>query len=202
MVNYLQCKEKAKENIQGHLGMLFVCLLICYAAPGIVNVIPVVGQLVSIAISPILMLGTTIIYLNLVRGVAPDIKMLFEPFQKDFINVFLMNFLISVFVCLWSLLLIVPGYIKSLSYSMANYIMAENREIKFMDAIKQSQAMMDGHKMELFKMHLHFIPWTLLAMITCGIAGIYVVPYMSAATANFYLELKGQQAIPEVVVEG
>lgn len=200
MVDYKQCKSKAKEDISGNMGILFLCLLICYAAPGVVNVIPVVGQLASIAVSPLLMLGTAIVYLNLARGVAPDIKMLMESFQKDFINVFLMNFLIGIFIMLWSLLLIVPGIIKGLSYSMANYILAENREIQFMDAIKASQVMMDGHKMELFMMYVHFIPWSLLTMVTFGIAGIYTVPYMNAALANFYLELKAQLPVPEVVV--
>ncbi len=198
-IKYL--KDKAKGQIKPHIGILIICMIICYVAPTAANAIPVIGSIAACVVGPILLLGTAVIYLNLCRGVEPDIKMQFEGFSKDWVNVFLLNLVIGLFTMLWSLLLIIPGYIKNLSYSMATYILAENREMKFMDAIKASQAMMEGHKMELFKLHWSFVWWMLLFFATCGLAGFYVIPYMNAAIANFYLELKEKQPIPEITAE-
>ena len=49
---------------------------------------------------------------------------------------------------------------------------------------------MNGHKMDLFVLELSFIGWTLLSVITFGIASIYIVPYMNATMANFYESIK------------
>lgn len=68
--------------------------------------------------------------------------------------------------------------------------MAENPEIKALDAMKKSEKMMDGHKWDLFVFDLSFILWNLLVMITFGIAVIYVGPYIETSKANYYLKLK------------
>lgn len=58
--------------------------------------------------------------------------------------------LISLFTFLWTLLLIVPGIIKSLSYSQTYYILADAQasgvEMSATEAIKTSQQLMKGHK--------------------------------------------------------
>ena len=51
-------------------------------------------------------------------------------------------------------------------------------------------------------LYLSFIPWLLLTGITCGIAGIYVLPYMNATVTNFYLDIKGQTYTEPVQTEG
>ena len=91
---------------------------------------------------------------------------------------------------MWTLLFIVPGIIKSISYSAAPYIMAENPTISAMDALDESKRIMDGHKMDYFVLTLSFIPWMLLGVLTLGIALIYAVPYMDMTLTNFYLSIK------------
>ncbi len=93
----------------------------------------------------------------------------------------------------WTLLLIVPGIIAALRYSMASYIMAENPGISAGEAIERSKAMMDGHKKELFLLELSFIGWILLSALTLGILSLWVTPYLQATTAVFYRKLAGAQ---------
>lgn len=59
--------------------------------------------------------------------------------------------------------------------------------------------MTNGHKMDLFVLELSFIGWGLLCVITLGIAGIWVMPYMSATYVNAYYSLKPPvvEAAPE-----
>ena len=186
-----ELKAKAKEQIKGNIGILFVMSLIVSVVASIANIIPVIGPIVVISAFTI---ATIIIYLKLAAGINPEIAELFQHFGK-FWAAFKVIFLTGLFTMLWSLLLYIPGIIKGLSYSMSMYILAENPDMPALEAIDRSKKMMDGHKMELFVLMLSFIGWYLLCMVTFGIAAIYVVPYMSATLANFYNNIKGQPVV-------
>lgn len=186
----VQLKTMAKAQIKGNIGILFVITLIVAAIGAIVGAIPVVGSVASaFVITPAFSIATTIIYLKLVSGVKPEIAELFNHFDKFWAS-FKVSFLTGLFVMLWSLLLYIPGIIKSFSYAMAPYIIAENPEIGALEAINRSKAMMEGHKMELFVLSLSFIGWYMLGAVTFGIAFIWIIPYVSATMANFYNSVK------------
>ena len=102
----------------------------------------------------------------------------------------------------WHILFIIPGMIKAISYSQATMIMLENPDMDIMTAIKESQKMMDGHKMEYFVLDLSFILWILLIAVTFGIASLWVTPYMQITMVNYYNALKNpNQSSAKVVLE-
>lgn len=188
-------KSKAKEQIKGNIGILFVMTLIVVAVSFIASTIPFVGSLANtILISPAFSIALVMIYLNLTNGKEIKIGDIFEGFYH-FWGAFKITFLISLFTALWSLLFIIPGIVKSYSYSMAMYIWSENKEMGALEAISKSKEIMDGHKMDLFVLCLSFIGWILLGGITFGIAYIYVIPYMDATLANFYRAINPQTTV-------
>ena len=86
-----------------------------------------------------------------------------------------------LFIFLWSLLLVIPGIVKSYAYFAAPYILSEFPGVKPTDAIKLSMRMTDGYKAELFVLDLSFLGWHLLSGLTLGLLGIlYVNPYYHA----------------------
>ena len=95
-------------------------------------------------------------------------------------------------IFLWTLLLIVPGIIKSYEYYMVPYILAENPEISTKRAFEISKAMTDGHKWDLFVLDLSFILWDLGVVCTCGLLAVYVAPYIRATHAEAYYKLKAE----------
>lgn len=197
-------KSMAKEQIKGNIGVLFLVTLVIAVVAFLVNLIPTVGSIAgSLVVTPAFSIATIVIYLNLTKGIKPEVKELFAHFG-EFWGAFKVTFLTGLFTALWSLLLIVPGIIKSYAYSQAMYILAENPGMGAREALKRSEEMMNGHKMELFVLGLSFIGWILLTCITFGIAGIWVIPYMSATCANFYNSIKPAvvEAVPVVEVEG
>lgn len=117
-----------------------------------------------------------------------EIQDLFTQFDR-FKDGFLQKFLRSLYVFLWSLLFIIPGIIKSYSYSMTPFIMAENPDMTASEAIEASKQLMDGHKSDLFILNLTFIGWDLLAALTLNIGHIALNPYKNAAHAAFYKDL-------------
>lgn len=188
-----QLKAMAKEQIKGNIGILFVITLITALIGGILGAVPGIGSIASFVISPVLSLAMCAIYLNLVNGQKPEIGDLFSKFNQ-LVPALVANLLVALFTALWMLLLIIPGIIKSISYSMTFYILAENPELSGTEAINRSKAMMEGHKMEYFILQLSFIGWILLGAITLGIAYIWVLPYMQATTTNFYNYVKSSDA--------
>lgn len=114
---------------------------------------------------------------------------LFSQFHR-FGQGFAQKFLCGLYIALWSLLLVVPGIVKALSYAMTPYIMAEQPELTAGEAIRKSMVIMDGHKWELFVLHLSFIGWDLLTALTGGLGNLVLNPYKNAAITAFYREIK------------
>ncbi len=192
-MNRVELKSLAKEQIKGKIGILFVIALIIGLISGvagaILSIIPGGGVVASIIITPAFTLSLVRVYLNVVKGGKPEAGDAFSGFD-DFWSAFKVTFLVGLFTYLWSLLFIIPGIIKSFSYSMAPYILAENKGKAALECINESKAMTNGHKMDLFVLGLSFIGWGLLCMVTFGIAFIWVGPYMQATYTNAYLSMK------------
>lgn len=135
--------------------------------------------------------GYQTLFLGAVRGGDATAKDMFEGYNKElFSRVLTTTLLYYVYVLLWSLLLLIPGCIKSYSYAMTPYILKDNPEMKNNAAIEESMRMMDGHKLELFMLDLSFIGWAILSILTCCIGFLWLVPYMNMARVNFYEDLK------------
>jgi len=182
----------ARESLKGNWLQAVLIFIIAMAIIMAISYIPTVGPFAVFIIGGPLALGIYMYYIGLVRGEKPPISSMFNGFSY-FVSSFLLYVLISIFTFLWMLLLIIPGYIAALKYSQAFFIMIDNPNIGAMEAIKQSKQMMEGHKTRLFMLYLSFIGWILLSMVTMGIAMIWVGPYMYAAMAAFYEDLKNRK---------
>lgn len=75
------------------------------------------------------------------------------------LRVFWYQFITTVLTVLWGMLLIVPGIIASYSYRQGLYILLDHPEMSVMECIRASKHMMNGHKMELFRLDLSFFGW-------------------------------------------
>ena len=113
---------------------------------------------------------------------------LFSQFHR-FGDGFLLNLLTSIFIFLWSLLLVIPGIVAAFSYSMAPYILYENPGMRPNDARKASKELMRGNKWRLFCLELSFFGWALLSALTLGIGTFWLRPYEEAAQASFYRQI-------------
>ena len=186
----IRLKSLAKEQIKGSIGTMFLILLAVYvlvfAASWVTSFSGGVGGYI---IGPALSIGIVMIYLNMAKGVKPNFSDVFNGFDL-FSKSLLLQLLTEIFVFLWSLLFIVPGIIKSIAYSAAPYILAENPQKNVREILKESENLMMGHKKDYFILTMSFLPWIFLSALTFGIGLIYVVPYMDMTMTNFYLSIK------------
>ncbi len=157
--------------------------------------------------------GFAIFCLRTVRGMEASYWNIFDAFGM-FLRVLWLSILESIFIFLWSLLFIFPGFIAFYRYRQALYLLLEHPEMSALQCITESKRIMKGHKGELFVMDLSFIGWGILvglvsylgyaladAMAPSVIADIlntvglgilvqfYVMPYMDLTYAGYYVEL-------------
>lgn len=130
-------------------------------------------------------------------GEKPEFSDLFSQFHR-FGTGFAQCFLRNLYTFLWTLLLVVPGIVKSYSYAMTPFILAENPDMSASEAIRRSMALMDDHKAELFYLDLTFIGWNILAAITWNLGYLALNPYKNAARAAFYRQLTTQKGYATV----
>ena len=98
----------------------------------------------------------------------------------------------AVYLCALgvSLLFMIPGIIKTYEYAMIPYIVAEDPDISVKEAFMRTKIMMQGNKLRYFGLIMSFIGWFLLGMLVFVIGVVFVIPYLNAAAAHFYIDAK------------
>ncbi len=187
-----EIRKIARKKLKGNWGTTILAFIIYMLIIIPINLIPIAGVITNLLISGAFTLGFAILFLNLVRSGNVNLGDLFKGFN-NFGKALLAYFLMMLFILLWTLLLIIPGIIAALKYSQTFYILADNPNIRAIDAIRESKRMMNGHKWKLFKLQLSFIGWALLGILTLGIGYLWLVQYMYASYALFYENLKGNK---------
>ena len=192
-------RARAWNALKGKIGNYAVVTIIFSAITAGIAAIPFIGIL-SLFVAGPLTLGITIISLMVAKNQKFQISNMFDGF-KNFLNSFLLMLINQIFIVLWTLLFVIPGIVKTYAYSMSFYIMADNPELDQETCRKRSMEMMEGHKWELFCLHFSFIGWAILSSLTFGIGFVFLIPYVQTATAEFYLNLKGEDSVNVAYVD-
>lgn len=182
---------QARESLKGKWGLavgafVVVMLLSC------VQFIPEVGQLILLVITGPLSVGYATFSIALARGEHAEVAQVVSGFNKFGVSVGA-YILMVIFILLWSLLLIIPGIIAALSYSMTYYIIADEDLTDPLEALRKSKAMMQGNKWKLFCLGLRFFGWMLLCILTLGIGYLWLAPYMTISYVKFYDDIKNSE---------
>lgn len=196
-------KDSALKKLENNWGQYVGITLVYSVLLGVVTAaseINPLGAILNLALIPISW-GLAIIFLKAFRGTKSSLSNLFDGFQ-DFSRVFLTLFLQGLYILLWTLLLVIPGIVKGISYSMTNFVLVDNPDLKYDAAITRSSQLMKGHKMQYFWFALSFIGWYLLAALTLGIGFLWLIPYYHTAKAAFYHELLEEEQKNNVVYLG
>ena len=190
--------NKAATVLKGNWCIAILAVLIHMVITGSLGQFKPWGGIINLLITP-LTSGLMLFFLKLSRNESRDLGSLFAPF-KDYPRMLWGNLRMTIFIILWSVLLIIPGIIAGYRYAMAPYIMAENPDIGIREAVNLSKQMMDGHKGRLFGLRLSFILWDFLALIPLGIGVLWLNPFKNTAEAVFYAERTGR-GVPKAKAE-
>ena len=188
MISNPELRARARQNLGGSIfhNDWLTALAVCFIASAVTSVFPLI-------LAGPMNFGLAVVFLKKARtGGKIDFGDLFTGFDifGETLVLGLMQMLIPF---LWGLIPIV-GVIfavrKSYSFAMAMYIKADNPQYDWRECLDRSTIMMEGHRWELFCLQFSFLGWILLGALACGLGILWVMPYMQAATANFYEALR------------
>ncbi len=197
-----ELKGRAKAGLKQYywygVQMILAEGAIAGGASLVVSIIPLVNfvasPVIALFVVNVLIVG---LYGYFVRSAETEsnagIDTLFGGFKGNYMNVVATMFFKGLFQFLWSLLLCIPGIIKSYEYRMIPYLVAEFPEKGRKEIFAMSKQMMDGNKFDTFLFDLSFIGWYLLGCIPCGLGLLFVAPYYQASMAELYLQLKEER---------
>ena len=191
-------RHAAWNKLSGNWSTVVVAYLIYSLLLGVLSY----TGIGSLLLSGVLAIGMCVITLQISRMGKSGIESIFDGFRKGLGNNIVAGILVQIFTFLWALLFIIPGIVKSYSYAMTYYILADNPDMAPTDAITESRKMMDGNKWRLFCLDLSFIGWYLLSILTLGILALWISPYNMMARAEFYESLKPQPAVEDEAFVG
>ena len=156
---------------------------------GVVIISAIIGLLFGIFLSNPLTVGLCNYFIKNTDS-KPSFKDAFSGFKVKYGRNIGTLLLVCIKTVLWSILFVIPGIIKTYEYAIIPYILADDAEISSKDAFKKAKELMKGNKWRLFKLEFSFIGWFLLCVLTLGIGTFFLIPYIDAANAEFYVELK------------
>lgn len=199
LTNY-EIRKKSRSDLSGKwLHGILMCLLVgMFNGLILLNAdaenlnalaVSIVTMIGFAALSP-LTYGVSRVFMELAREGRFSFGTLFYPYRKMLRATIFTQVVKIFYLSMWFILLIIPGLIKTFSYSQVSYILNDHPDYTVDEAISLSRHMMDGHKARLLWLMLSFMGWFIVCVITFGIALLWVIPYVQAARANFYLELK------------
>lgn len=209
-----QIKGYAK-NVLSNVGMKFYLITLLILGISIFSAIPIIGIIAAIALIPI---SFSFIRMSLIGIRGEEVKY-FEtiglwayiksmlwlilyyiiymiPLIVGFVILEIESYELEppMFLLIIATLLIILSYIliiyKSLGFAMVGYLAVDNPNATGRNLLKTSLLLMRGHRIEYFILGLSFILWNFLSIFTCGIAYVYVFPYMQLTYAGYYEKLK------------
>ena len=190
-------KKEALSYLEGKWGSVIVILLIYL----VVNSLLTLTFLGSLLFSSLILMALMNCFFAGREKNIYNIQDLVTPFNENLTSRIVLSLLKGVYLFLWTLLFIIPGIIKFYSYSMSEYISLKNPTYDYKQCIDKSRKLMNGHKFELFVLHLSFIGWLILSLFTFGILLLYVLPYMSATTFFFFLKIYNENKMNNTIEE-
>jgi len=177
--------QMARASLLGKWGLAIGTFVVYLLIAQIPSSIQGIGAIVSLIIAGPFAIGRAIFSLSIIRKEESKLEQIFKGFN-NFKIAFIAHILIVLNVIIRLLLLIVPGIIAGLSYSLTFYLLADNKSMSAKEAMTKSVELMDGNKLQLFYLGLRFFGLSILCILTLGIGFLWLVPYMNICMATFY----------------
>ena len=179
-----EIRAKAREALGSSIfGRTWMMSL---AAVAVISLIVNLASQVSCGIGTFLVTGPLYVGLHLAflklvrREDEMKIGSLFDG-CNNFGSNMMLGVMYTVYITLWSLLFIIPGIIKSYSYSLIYYIKADHPEYGWRECLDESEKMMQGNKWRLFCLNFSFIGWIILSFLVIPL--VFTLPYFLTSYA-------------------
>lgn len=182
-------RAQFQHNAWAKFTLIYVGIWIVMAiVSSLISFVPFLNIILNLAVTGLVSYGSVDVLRKIRRGDDFEIADFFPTSELG--SVMALTLIKDIYLFLWSLLFVIPGIIKGYSYSQVYYIANENPGMSVDEIITESREMMNGHKWELFILQVSFIGWGILAALTFGLVGIYILPLYSMSLYLFHEYVK------------
>ena len=181
---YSSSWKELKDQWGISIGFLLLFTILSFLVTSTIGLV-----YLDILISAPLSVGSALFWLNLSRKSNPQINNMFKGFES-YGAALGSNLLAGLIIIGGMLLLIIPGIIWGIQYSMINFIIADNPNCGGNEALIRSRKMMYGHKWKMFRFGLRSFGVILLCCLTLGIGFLWGIPWIFTSYAKFYDDIK------------
>lgn len=129
--------------------------------------------------------------LHISREETPSLALAFSFLRERGIVVLCLTLVKPIVVFCMFMLLYIPGIIAYYWFRQMHYTSCDNPKLFIFGVLGKSMKMMRGHKIELFKLDLSFVPQFIAAIFTLGLSDIYFRPFREMIYAEYYDYVKG-----------
>lgn len=82
--------------------------------------------------------------------------------------------------------------ILSMGFSQSYYLLTDYDDLNSVRSLRESWRLMKGNKGRYFRLQLSYLGLLILAFFSCGLALLWVTPYIAMTNTLFYRELDGE----------
>ena len=182
MKSFSEYKTEARMALRDNWTMSVLTAFVC-------DLLNLPSMLIRVFLGNPVSAGETNAFKKLLDGDKDVLSNTFNMAFEDYTHKLAGMLLRDLYVFLWTLLLIVPGIIKSYAYALTPYLLVDEPDLSADCAIDRSAELMRGNKGRLFCLDLSFIGWGILCVMTVGIGFFWLIPYVKTTRAAFYRDL-------------
>lgn len=176
-------------------GYLAAATLVALIASWVINAIAtgigghsLVATFINVLLGTFVGMGTVAFALKAYEDpMKADIKDLWHP--QQYVNYLLATIIVGICVAVGLVLLIVPGVIVAIMFSMAKFLVID-RNLKPMDAVKESMRITEGSRLELFILLLGVIAINFVGAIALFFGLLVSLPVSTLALVSAYRTLE------------
>ena len=164
------------ELFKKDIGNFILFTLVVLAINIGMGLIPIVGGLASMVISPALSVGYFFVADKIRKGEAYTFNNFFDGFKGPFLQLFLLSLVSGILIFVGTLFCIIPGIWLAISYSLANCILIFHK-FEFWDAMEASRKVIaTNFWLLLGTLIVIGIGALLVTVLTCGLGFLFAIP--------------------------
>jgi uncharacterized membrane protein len=177
-IDFSKYFRKGWEILQANFVQIGGFFLVTIGINLAVNLVPVIGQIVSSVINAPLAAGYTFVILAILRGKSFTFNDFFQGLSnKYFLQLFLLSLVGGLLTALGMILLVLPGIYLAVSYLFAIQF-AVDWDLEFFQALETSRKFVTKQWLQVFVFMLMLVLLNIAGLIALGI-GIFVTAPLS-----------------------
>ncbi len=158
----------------------------------VLKIIPILGPLVSLAVTTPLLMGNFIVSAKLLQGQTPEFRDFFAGFQY-YVPLLLLSLVAGLFIGIGTILLIIPGVYLAVAYMFAAYLVVDRR-LDFWPAMELSRLTVTPRWFGYFAFMLLVALLNLAGAIALVVGLLVTIPLSFCTVTVAYADLFGLES--------